>query len=67
MTKKVYKQIFFTVISNNSNRKILTKNLITFKNKTGLTLILWVFTEKSDFFFFGGGFHKKLIEGGIVK
>ena len=64
MTKKVYKQIFFTVISNNSNRKILTKNLVTFKNKMGLTLILWAFTEKSDFFFLGGGGSQKTDRGG---
>ena len=29
--KKVYKQIFFSVITKNSNWKILTKNLVTFK------------------------------------
>ena len=31
MTKNVYKQKYFSVINNNSNQEILTKNLITFK------------------------------------
>ena len=33
MTKKVYKQKYFSVITKNSNWEILTKNLVTFKRK----------------------------------
>ena len=31
MTKKVYKQKYFSVITKNSNWEILHKNLVTFK------------------------------------
>ena len=31
MTKKVYKQKYFSVITKTSNWEILTKNLVTFK------------------------------------
>ena len=31
MTKKVYKQKYFSVITENSNWEILSKNLVTFK------------------------------------
>ena len=31
MAKKVYKKIFFSVMTKNSNWKILTKNLVTSK------------------------------------
>ena len=51
MTKKVYKQNFF--VCHNLNWEILTKNLVTFKIWDGVKdknfLILWRFTEKSDF------------------
>ena len=36
MTKKVCKQIFFSVITKNSNWKILPKNLVTFKRYDGI-------------------------------
>ena len=36
MTKKVYKQKYFSVITKNSNWEILTKNLVTFKRKDGV-------------------------------
>ena len=39
MTKKVYMQeyfLFFSVITKDSNWKILTKNLVTFKRKDGV-------------------------------
>ena len=36
MTKKVYKQKTFSVITKNSNWEILTKNLLTFKIKDGV-------------------------------
>ena len=36
MTKKVYKQQCFAVITNNSNWEILMKNLLTFKTKGGV-------------------------------
>ena len=32
MTKKVYKQMFCSVITKNSNWEILIKNLVTFKS-----------------------------------
>ena len=35
MTKKVYRQKYFSVITNNSNQGILTKNLVTFKRYDG--------------------------------
>ena len=31
MTKKVYKQKYFSVITKNSKKEMLTKNLVTFK------------------------------------
>ena len=31
MTKKVYKQMFFSIIAKSSNWEILTKNLVTFE------------------------------------
>ena len=31
MTKEVYKQMFFSVITKKLNWKVLTKNLVTFK------------------------------------
>ena len=36
MTKKNYKQMFFYVITKNSNCHILTKNLVTFKRSDGI-------------------------------
>ena len=36
MTKKVYKQKHFSVITKNSNWEILTKNLVKFKRKNGV-------------------------------
>ena len=36
MTKKVYKQLFFFVITKNLNGKILTKSLVTFKRSDGV-------------------------------
>ena len=40
MTKKVLKQKYFSlsVIAKNSNWQILTKNLVTFKDKMGLRM-----------------------------
>ena len=63
MTKKVYKQKYFSlsvlssvIITKNLNREILTKNLVTFKTKDGMGLrmknfhfILWRGTVKSNF------------------
>ena len=36
MTKKVYKQKCFSVVTKNLNYEILTKNLVTFKRWIGL-------------------------------
>ena len=36
MTKKVYKQKYFSVITKNSNWEILPKNLVTFKRQDGI-------------------------------
>ena len=36
MTKKVYKQKYFFVITKNSNWEILPKNLVTFKRSDGI-------------------------------
>ena len=36
MTEKNYKQMFFSVITKNSNCHILTKNLVTFKRSEGV-------------------------------
>ena len=59
--------MFFSVITKNLNWKLLTMNLVTFKRWDGVKdhkfyggLMLWGFTEKSDF---KGGCHKKLIYG----
>ena len=64
--------MFFSVMSKNLNWKISTKNLVTLKEFTFKRwdrvndkkfLILWEFTEKSDFFFWtegGAGCMKKL-------
>ena len=43
--------MFFSAITKNSNYQILTKNLATFmdKNQVWKILILWGFTEKSNF------------------
>ena len=38
MTKKVYKQFFFFVITKNLNWEILTKNLVTLKDDMGLRM-----------------------------
>ena len=35
LTKKVYKQKYFSVLTKNSNWEIFTKNLVTFKRKLG--------------------------------
>ena len=47
------KIILFSLITQNLNWEILTKNLITFKRWHGVKdkkiLILWEFTEKSNF------------------
>ena len=63
MSKKfIKKNFFFSVRPNNLNWETLTKNLVIFlKDRIGLWwkfLILWGFTEKSDFY---GGFTKKTI------
>ena len=36
MTKKVYKQKYFSVIKKNSNWEIFSKNLVTFKRQDGV-------------------------------
>ena len=36
MTKKNYKQVFFSVITRNLNWEILAKNLVTFKRWDGV-------------------------------
>ena len=36
MTKKVYKQKYFSVMTKNSNWKILTKNLVIFRRQDGV-------------------------------
>ena len=36
MTKTVYKQKYFSVITKNSNWEILPKNLVTFKRQDGI-------------------------------
>ena len=44
--------MFFSVITKNSNWKILIKNLVTLKDKIGLRMknvMFLKFTEKSDF------------------
>ena len=62
MTKKVYKQKYFSlsvsssVTTKNLNWEILTKNIVTFKTKDGMGLrmkhfhsILWMGIVKSNF------------------
>ena len=52
LTKKVYKQKCFSVITKNLNWEILTKNFVTFKRWLGLRIknfSIKGFTEKSDF------------------
>ena len=67
--KSLQAKIFFSVITNNSNREILPKDLVTFKRKGGIkdeqVLIFWEFTERSDFK--GGGSQKTNIEGVCLK
>ena len=41
--------MFLSVISRNLNWEIVTKNLVTVKRQDGMGLVLWRFTEKSDF------------------
>ena len=56
MTKKFYKQKYFSVMTKNSNWEILLTNLVTFKRQDGTKdekLIFQGFIEKSDFQ--GGG------------
>ena len=36
ITKKAYKQKYFSVITKNSDLEILAKNLVTFKRKNGV-------------------------------
>ena len=54
MTKKVYQQkVFLFIKTKDWNWEIQSKNLVTFKRwhevKNEKSLILWGFTEKSDF------------------
>ena len=53
MAKKFISKIFFSVITKNSNWKILTKNFVTFKTWDGFKdeklKYFGEFTEKSDF------------------
>ena len=62
--------MFFSVMTKNFNWEISTKNLVSFKwwdeVNDKFFLILWEFTEKSDFFGGGGGegCMKKSFEGG---
>ena len=57
--KKIYKKMFFSFMTKNFNWEISTKNFVTFKRWDGFNdkkkLILWEFTENSDFFSFEGG------------
>ena len=76
MTKKVYKQKYFSlsvfssvIITKNLNREILTKNLVTFKTKDGMGLrmknfhfILWRGTVKSNFQGRGDAAHKNPLD-----
>ena len=69
MSKKFIKKFFFSVRPNNLNWETLNKNLVIFlKDGIGLWwkfLILWGFTEKSDFY---GGFTKKqYVAGNYLK
>ena len=52
MTKKVYKQKYFSVITKNSNWEILTKNLVFFKRLDG---VFWGSLENPTF----RGVHEK--------
>ena len=57
----------FSVITKNLNWEIFSENLVTFKRQGGVKdekLILWWFTEKSNFQ--GGGVMKKQYIGGIA-
>ena len=40
MTKKVYKQKYFSAITMNSNWKIISKNVVTFKRSDGVKVYL---------------------------
>ena len=57
--------MFCSVITKNSNWEILTKNIVTFKRQYGVKdeKLFGGFTEKSNFFFWGGGegIHEKPI------
>ena len=59
--KSLETKLFFSVIIKNSNCEILTKNLVTLKDKMGLrmkTINIWGFTEKFRFKRGGGGHEK---------
>ena len=69
MTKKVYKQKYFFVITNKLNWEILTKNLVIFKRyyevKDEKALIFSVFNKKSNFY--GVEFIKSEYRGALPK
>ena len=67
MTKKVYKQKYFSVITKNSNWEILPQNLVTSKIEDGIK------DEKLQYFWgslknltFMGGLQKTNIEGVVA-
>ena len=55
MTKKVNKQIFFSVLTKNLNWELLTKNLVTFKP--------WDGVKDGKFKYYGGSLKNLIFKG----
>ena len=54
MPKKVYKQMFFSVIAKNLNWEIFTKNLVTFKR--------WDVVNDEKFYYYGGSLKNSIFK-----
>ena len=56
MTKKVYKQKYFSVVTKNLNWGMLTKNLVTFKRWDGI--------KDEKFYYYRGPLKNPIFKGG---